>query len=98
VLLLAGWVASGTCSAVSVEAGSAEVLVLHSADLSIPASTLFDPAMREALERNSRRPVLIRTEQLAALPDLVVADDTETADRLARKYAQRPPELVMPVG
>ena len=60
------------------DSATKHVLIVHGGDLSIRASTLVDPVMRETLEANSNAPVLIYTESLNALADMTVAEARQT--------------------
>src|SRR5256885_5103470 len=71
------------------------VLIVHGGDLSIRASTLVDPVMRETLEANSKVPVLIYTESLNALTDMSVADEAGVANALQEKQRNRRFDVVM---
>jgi signal transduction histidine kinase len=74
------------------------VLIVHGGDLSIRASTLVDPVMRETLEASSNTPVLIYTESLNALTDMSVADEGGVANTLQEKHRNRRFDVVMPVA
>ena len=75
-----------------------QVLVVHGGDLSIRASTLVDPVVRETLETNSKAPVMIYTEGLNALADMSVADEAAVADALHEKHRNRRFDVVMAVA
>jgi signal transduction histidine kinase len=76
---------------------SKDVLVLHGGNLSLPASSVLDPVMRDALDEHTRASVSIETESLEAISNMRVRDPIAEARRLTAKYAGRHFDLIIPV-